>query len=102
MNSLHTGAVSGPSHGWVELLSWKPRAFLYHNFLSEAEADHIVSAAKPWVSCGAVCLHLSIAPHRCRLPSCMCYSSSSMEPIGVTSALTLAADEAVNSGGLQG
>jgi len=29
--------------GWVELLSWRPRAFLYHGFLSDAECDHIIA-----------------------------------------------------------
>jgi len=28
-------------------LSWKPRAWLYHNFLTAEEADHIISLAKP-------------------------------------------------------
>ncbi|CAK0751576.1 hypothetical protein CVIRNUC_002078 [Coccomyxa viridis] len=32
---------------WVELLSWKPRAFLYHNFVSPAECQHIIQEAKP-------------------------------------------------------
>eukprot|EP00239_Pterosperma_sp_CCMP1384_P010266 CAMPEP_0197864902 /NCGR_PEP_ID=MMETSP1438-20131217/43353_1 /TAXON_ID=1461541 /ORGANISM="Pterosperma sp., Strain CCMP1384" /LENGTH=382 /DNA_ID=CAMNT_0043483281 /DNA_START=103 /DNA_END=1251 /DNA_ORIENTATION=- len=35
--------------GWSEQLSWKPRAYLYHGFISEAEADHIVELAKPKV-----------------------------------------------------
>ena len=35
--------------GRVELLSWKPRAFLYHNFLSAAECQHIIQEAKPMV-----------------------------------------------------
>lgn len=33
--------------GWIELVSWHPRAFLYHNFLSDGEADHIVKRATP-------------------------------------------------------
>lgn len=37
------------SQPWVEILSWKPRAFLYHNFLTSEEADHIVKEAKPFV-----------------------------------------------------
>lgn len=32
---------------WIEQVSWKPRAYLYHNFLSEEEADHIVELATP-------------------------------------------------------
>ena len=34
----------------IEPVSWKPRAFVYHNFMTEEEADHIVSLAKPFVS----------------------------------------------------
>ncbi|GMH41967.1 hypothetical protein BSKO_09886 [Bryopsis sp. KO-2023] len=43
--------TKGPSRGsnnkWIEQLSWKPRAFLYHNFLSPEECDHIVHLAAP-------------------------------------------------------
>lgn len=31
----------------LEHLSWKPRSWLYHNFLTAEEADHIVQLAKP-------------------------------------------------------
>lgn len=34
---------------WIETLSWKPRAFLWHNFLSNEEADHIIRIAKPFL-----------------------------------------------------
>ncbi|PSC72823.1 Prolyl 4-hydroxylase subunit alpha-1 [Micractinium conductrix] len=34
---------------WIEPVSWKPRAFVYHNFMTEEEADHIVSLAKPFM-----------------------------------------------------
>eukprot|EP00270_Netrium_digitus_P005718 TRINITY_DN1766_c0_g1_i1.p1 TRINITY_DN1766_c0_g1~~TRINITY_DN1766_c0_g1_i1.p1 ORF type:complete len:330 (+),score=72.97 TRINITY_DN1766_c0_g1_i1:57-1046(+) len=37
----------GVDHSRVEQLSWKPRAFLYHGFLSDEEADHIVQLATP-------------------------------------------------------
>ena len=30
---------------WVEVLSWKPRAYLYHNFLTHEECDHIIKAS---------------------------------------------------------
>lgn len=33
----------------VEQLSWKPRAYYYHNFISAAEADHLVSLARPYM-----------------------------------------------------
>jgi prolyl 4-hydroxylase len=31
----------------VEVLSWSPRIFLIHNFLSEAECDHLIEQSKP-------------------------------------------------------
>lgn len=35
---------------WIELLSWRPRAFLYHGFLSHAECDHIIRLTEGRVS----------------------------------------------------
>ncbi|XP_059633176.1 probable prolyl 4-hydroxylase 3 [Cornus florida] len=32
---------------WTEVLSWEPRAFLYHNFLSKKECEYLMSLAKP-------------------------------------------------------
>lgn len=32
---------------WAEQISTKPRAYVYHNFLSPEECDHIVALAKP-------------------------------------------------------
>nr|XP_043633900.1 probable prolyl 4-hydroxylase 3 [Erigeron canadensis] len=32
---------------WTEILSWEPRAFLYHNFLSKGECDYLINLAKP-------------------------------------------------------
>ncbi|KAJ4803419.1 2-oxoglutarate (2OG) and Fe(II)-dependent oxygenase superfamily protein [Rhynchospora pubera] len=32
---------------WTELLSWEPRAFIYHNFLSKEECDHLIKLAAP-------------------------------------------------------
>eukprot|EP00798_Chlamydomonas_sp_ICE-L_P021602 gene21602-28602_t len=31
----------------IQTISWKPRAFVYHNFLSHQEAAHIISLASP-------------------------------------------------------
>ncbi|GFR51271.1 hypothetical protein Agub_g13579 [Astrephomene gubernaculifera] len=31
--------------GWIQTISWKPRAFVYHNFLSDQEARHIIDLA---------------------------------------------------------
>lgn len=33
----------------VQVLSWSPRAFVYHNFLTDAEAAHIIKLAAPQV-----------------------------------------------------
>lgn len=32
---------------WIELISWKPRAYLYHNFMSSDEADQLITLATP-------------------------------------------------------
>ncbi|AET03711.2 prolyl 4-hydroxylase alpha subunit, putative [Medicago truncatula] len=32
---------------WVEIVSWEPRAFLYHNFLTKEECEHLINIAKP-------------------------------------------------------
>jgi len=37
----------GDSKPWVQVLSWSPRAFVYHNFLSPQEVRHILQLAAP-------------------------------------------------------
>ncbi|KAF6983645.1 hypothetical protein CFC21_001793 [Triticum aestivum] len=32
---------------WTEVLSWEPRAFIYHNLLSKEECQYLISLAKP-------------------------------------------------------
>ncbi|XP_058767355.1 probable prolyl 4-hydroxylase 3 [Vicia villosa] len=32
---------------WVEIISWEPRAFLYHHFLAKDECEHLINIAKP-------------------------------------------------------
>lgn len=32
---------------WTEVVSWEPRAFIYHNFLSKEECEYLISLAKP-------------------------------------------------------
>ncbi|KAF3623379.1 putative prolyl 4-hydroxylase 10 [Capsicum baccatum] len=32
---------------WTEILSWEPRAFVYHNFLSKEECEYLINQAKP-------------------------------------------------------
>jgi len=33
----------------IEVLSWSPRVFVFHNFLSEEECDHIITLSKPFL-----------------------------------------------------
>lgn len=37
----------GRREQWVEVISWEPRAFVYHNLLTQEECDHLISLAKP-------------------------------------------------------
>ncbi|KAJ3672244.1 hypothetical protein LUZ60_006965 [Juncus effusus] len=32
---------------WTEVISWEPRAFVYHNFLSKKECEYLIELAKP-------------------------------------------------------
>ncbi|KAE8779870.1 putative prolyl 4-hydroxylase 3 [Hordeum vulgare] len=32
---------------WTEVISWEPRAFVYHNFLSKEECEYLIELAKP-------------------------------------------------------
>ncbi|KAK3008520.1 hypothetical protein RJ639_013228 [Escallonia herrerae] len=32
---------------WTEILSWEPRAFIYHNLLSKEECEYLINLAKP-------------------------------------------------------
>ena len=40
-------ASQGVTERWIETLSWSPRAFLYHGFLTEKEADDLIYQAAP-------------------------------------------------------
>ncbi|CAL1394663.1 unnamed protein product [Linum trigynum] len=50
-NIVHNQADSaedqGKSEPWAEVISWEPRAFVYHNFLSKEECEYLISLAKP-------------------------------------------------------
>ena len=35
------------TESWIETISWEPRAFLYHNFMTPEECDHLIDLAKP-------------------------------------------------------
>ncbi|KAK6258136.1 hypothetical protein SCA6_012610 [Theobroma cacao] len=37
----------GQGEQWVEVISWEPRAFIYHNFLSKKECEYLIQLAKP-------------------------------------------------------
>ena len=41
------GSLGTDGQPWMEALAWAPRAFLYHNFLSKEECEHIMMLAKP-------------------------------------------------------
>ncbi|XP_059643539.1 probable prolyl 4-hydroxylase 10 [Cornus florida] len=45
--TLDSEEDDGRGDQWVEVISWEPRAFIYHNFLSEAECDYLINLAKP-------------------------------------------------------
>lgn len=49
--ALHRDDISGGEkrEQWTEILSWEPRAFIYHNFLSKDECEHLISLAKPYM-----------------------------------------------------
>ena len=32
---------------WVETVSWHPRAFVYHNFMTAEECEHLINLGKP-------------------------------------------------------
>ncbi|XP_058767337.1 probable prolyl 4-hydroxylase 10 [Vicia villosa] len=44
----------GEGELWVETISWEPRAFLHHNFLTKEECEHIIRIAKPRMSKSSV------------------------------------------------
>ncbi|XVF18087.1 hypothetical protein REPUB_Repub10bG0181400 [Reevesia pubescens] len=37
----------GRGEHWVEFISWEPRAFIYHNFLTKEECEYLIDLAKP-------------------------------------------------------
>ncbi|RWR92379.1 putative prolyl 4-hydroxylase 3 isoform X2 [Cinnamomum micranthum f. kanehirae] len=47
-SSVKRGEGSGErGEQWTEVLSWEPRAFIYHNFLSKDECEYLIELAKP-------------------------------------------------------
>jgi len=48
----------GPVEGeYIEVISWAPRVFLYHNFLNKEDADHVVELAGNKVQRSQVVAH---------------------------------------------
>ncbi|XP_048607173.1 prolyl 4-hydroxylase 5 isoform X1 [Brassica napus] len=41
------GDEEGNGERWVEVISWEPRAVVYHNFLTNEECEHLINLAKP-------------------------------------------------------
>ncbi|KAK2446553.1 putative prolyl 4-hydroxylase [Trifolium repens] len=39
---------------WTEILSWEPRAIVYHNFLSKEECEYMINLAKPFMAKSSV------------------------------------------------
>lgn len=57
MGSSGAGYVDDGQDVWrgtVEQVSWEPRIFVLHNFLSDAECDHLINLAKPRMTKSAV------------------------------------------------
>lgn len=45
--ALQSDGLGKRGDQWVEFISWEPRAFVYHNFLSKEECLYLISLAKP-------------------------------------------------------
>ncbi|EPS71884.1 hypothetical protein M569_02873 [Genlisea aurea] len=46
--SVHRdGSDAEAKDQWVEVISWEPRASIYHGFLSKEECEYLISIAKP-------------------------------------------------------
>lgn len=46
-NTVHSDGSEGRTDQWVEVISWEPRAVVYHNFLSPEECEYLIKLAKP-------------------------------------------------------
>lgn len=45
--SIITDGYHDRGDQWLEVISWEPRAFVYHNFLSKDECEYLINLAKP-------------------------------------------------------
>ncbi|XP_073012399.1 probable prolyl 4-hydroxylase 3 [Typha latifolia] len=41
------GGLGERGKQWTEIVSWEPRAFIYHNFLSKEECEYLIASATP-------------------------------------------------------
>ncbi|KAI5418766.1 probable prolyl 4-hydroxylase 10 [Lathyrus oleraceus] len=46
-NTLRSEDQDDDNKSWVEIISWEPRAFFYHHFLTIEECEHLINIAKP-------------------------------------------------------
>ncbi|KAG6586331.1 putative prolyl 4-hydroxylase 3, partial [Cucurbita argyrosperma subsp. sororia] len=47
--AVHSDGLGKREDQWVEFISWEPRAFVYHNFLSKEECLYLISLATPYM-----------------------------------------------------
>lgn len=43
----HNKTMEMRGEQWTEIISWEPRAFIYHNFLSKEECEYLINLATP-------------------------------------------------------
>ncbi|XP_073036424.1 probable prolyl 4-hydroxylase 3 [Primulina eburnea] len=48
------GGLGKRGEQWTEILSWEPRASIYHNFLSKEECEYLINLARPHMKKSAV------------------------------------------------
>ncbi|XP_015889721.2 probable prolyl 4-hydroxylase 10 isoform X2 [Ziziphus jujuba] len=46
-NSVDSEEDDDRKENWVEVISWEPRAVVYHNFLTKEECEYLIDLAKP-------------------------------------------------------
>jgi len=51
---VRSKSQSEPDSPWVEIISWSPRVFVYHHFLTDEECDHVIELGKPHISASEV------------------------------------------------
>jgi prolyl 4-hydroxylase len=46
--------LAGSSRPWIEHISWRPRAYVFHNLLSNEEVEHVLGIAKDYIERSSV------------------------------------------------